>query len=42
MVVCLNYDVNKPILYLDTIYCKFLLHVSVEIDPFSCEQTSAI
>ena len=30
------------ILYLDTVYCKFLLHVSVEIDPFSCEQTSAI
>ena len=31
-----------PILYLDTVYCKFLLYVSVEIDPFSCEQTSAI
>ena len=27
---------------LDTVYCKFLLYVSVEIDPFSCEQTSAI
>ena len=25
-----------------TVYCKFLLYVSVEIDPFSCEQTSAI
>ena len=23
-------------------YCKFLLYVSVEIDPFSCEQISAI
>ena len=33
---------SKPILYLDTVYCKFLLYVSVEIDPFSCEQTSAI
>ena len=22
--------------------CKFLLYVSIEIDPFSCEQTSAI
>ena len=29
---------SKPILYLDTVYCKFLLYVSVEIDPFSCEQ----
>ena len=28
---------SKPILYLDTIYCKFLLYVSVEIDPFSCK-----
>ena len=27
---------SKPILYLDTVYCKFLLYVSVEIDPFSC------
>ena len=33
---------SKPILYLDTVYCKFLLYVSVEIDPFSCEQTSAV
>ena len=33
---------SKPILYLDTVYCKFLLYVSVEIDPFSCEQTSVI
>ena len=33
---------SKLILYLDTVYCKFLLYVSVEIDPFSCEQTSAI
>ena len=30
------------LVYLDTVYCKFLLFVSVEIDPFSCEQTSAI
>ena len=27
---------SKPILYLDTVYCKFLLYVSVEIYPFSC------
>ena len=33
---------SKPILYLDTVYCKFLLYVSIEIDPFSCEQTLAI
>ena len=33
---------SKPILYLDIVYCKFLLYVSIEIDPFSCEQTSAI
>ena len=33
---------SKLILYLGTVYCKFLLYVSVEIDPFSCEQTSAI
>ena len=32
----------QPILYLDTVYCKFLLYVSLEIDTFSCEQTSAI
>ena len=25
---------SKPILYLDMVYCKFLLYVSVEIDPF--------
>ena len=25
---------SKTILYLDTVYCKFLLCVSVEIDPF--------
>ena len=25
---------SKTILYLDTVYCKFLLHVSVEINPF--------
>ena len=30
---------SKPILYLDMVYCKFLI---VEIDPFSCKQTSAI
>ena len=28
---------SKPILYLDMVYCKFLLYVSIEIDPFSCE-----
>ena len=33
---------SKPILYLDTVYCKFLPYVSLEIDPFSCEQTSGI
>ena len=33
---------SKPILYQDTDYCKFLLYVCVEIDPFSCEQTLAI
>ena len=32
----------KPILYLDMVYCKVLLYVSVEIDLFSCEQTSVI
>ena len=37
-----NCSDSKPILYLDTVYCKFLLYVSVEIDPFICEQTSAI
>ena len=25
---------SKTILYLDTVYCKFLLNVSVEINPF--------
>ena len=25
----------KTILYLDTVYCKFLLYVSVEINPFT-------
>ena len=25
---------NKTILYRDTVYCKFLLYVSVEINPF--------
>ena len=30
------------LLYLDSVYCKFLLDVSLEIDLFSCEQTSAI
>ena len=24
---------SKPILFLQTVYCKFLLHVSVEINP---------
>ena len=33
---------NKPIIYQDMVYSKFLLYVSVEIDPFSCEQSSAI
>ena len=33
---------SKPILYLDTVYCKFLLYVSIEIDPFRCEQTSVV
>ena len=28
--------------YLGTVYCKFLLYVSVEINPFSCEQTLVI
>ena len=26
---------SKTILYLDTVYCKFLLYVSVEINPFT-------
>ena len=29
---------SKTILYLDTVYCKFLLYVSLEMDQFSCEQ----
>ena len=33
---------SKPILYQGTVYCKFVLYVCIEIDPFSCEQTSAI
>ena len=33
---------GKPILYLNMVSCKFLLYVSIEFDPFSCEQTSAI
>ena len=36
------YSESKPILYLDTVYCKFLLYVGAEIDPFSCDQTSPI
>ena len=39
---CYYCSESKPILYLDTVYCKFLLYVSVETDPFSCEQTSVI
>ena len=27
---------SKLILYLDMVYCKCFLYVSVEIDPFSC------
>ena len=30
---CYYCSESKPILYLDTVYCKFLLHVSVEINP---------
>ena len=33
---------SRPILYLDTVYCRFLLYESVEIYPFSWEQTSAV
>ena len=33
---------SKRILYQDTVYSKFLLCACIEIDPFSCEQTSAI
>ena len=25
---------SKPILYLDMVYCKFLLYVGIEINPF--------
>ena len=31
---------GKPILYLDMVCYKFILYVSVEIDPFRCDQTS--
>ena len=34
--------VRLSILYLDKVYYKFLLFVSVEINLFSCEQTSVI
>ena len=30
--------VRKPILYLDMVYCTFLLYVSIEIDPFRCNK----
>ena len=37
---------GKTILYLDTVYCKFLLYVSVEINPFKhryfCTQTNLV
>ena len=29
-----NYSESKTILYLDTVYCKFILYVSIEINPF--------
>ena len=29
-----NCSESKTIIYLDTVYCKFLLYVSVEINPF--------
>ena len=32
---------SKTILYLDTVYCKFLLYVSVEINPFKHQYFSA-
>ena len=44
-ILCLRryyYSESKPILNQDTVYCKFLLYVCIEIDLFSCEQTSAI
>ena len=28
--------------YLNTVYCNFLLYVGAKIYPFSCDQTSAI
>ena len=31
---CYYCSESKTILYLDTVYCKFLLYVSVEINPF--------
>ena len=31
---------SKTILYLDTVYCKCLLYVSVEIDPFKRRYSS--
>ena len=38
------YSESKTILYLDTVYCKILLHVRVEINPFKhryfCIQTN--
>ena len=33
---------SKTILYLDVVYCKFLLHVSVEINPVFITQTSLV
>ena len=29
-----NCSESKTIVYLNTVYCKFLLHVSIEINPF--------
>ena len=31
---CYYCSESKTIVYLDTVYCKFLLYVSVEINPF--------
>ena len=31
---------SKPFPYLNTVYYKFLLYVSVEIVPFSCDKFS--
>ena len=36
--MALHCSESKLILYLDMVYCKFLLYVSVEIDLFSCVQ----